>query len=88
MTNSTQKKMKEDMVISFVKKMTSQVRKHNKRYLQTKLLVHTVFSECQTGQVVAQFLKGRNDEAFLPFRNPTTPKCTGRRSIVRSCCYF
>jgi hypothetical protein len=62
MTNLTQKKMKEDMVISFVKKMTSQVRKHNKRYLQTKLLVCSVFPECQTGQVVAQFLKGHDDE--------------------------
>jgi hypothetical protein len=61
MTNLTQKKLKEDMVSSFVKKMASQVRKHNKRYLLTKHLVRAVFAECQTGQAVAQFLKGGNE---------------------------
>jgi hypothetical protein len=69
MTNLTQKKLKEDMVSSFVKKMASQVRKHNKRYLLTKHLVCAVFAECQTGQVVAQFLKGAGNKG-MPSLSP------------------
>jgi hypothetical protein len=62
MTNSIQKKLKEDMATSFLKKMASQVRKHNKRYLLTKHLVRGVFAESETGQAVAQLLKGGNEE--------------------------
>jgi hypothetical protein len=62
MTNSIQKKLKEDTATSFLKKMASQVRKHNKRYLLTKHLVRGVFAESETGQAVAQLLKGGNEE--------------------------
>jgi hypothetical protein len=44
--NPMQKKLKEDMASSFLRKMSSQVKKHNKRYLLTKNLVRGVFSEC------------------------------------------
>jgi hypothetical protein len=62
MTNLIQRKLKEDMATSFVKKMASQVRKHNKRYLLTKHLIQSVFAERETGQAVAQLLKGGNEE--------------------------
>jgi hypothetical protein len=65
MTNSIQKKLKEDIATSFLKKMASQVRKHNKRYLLTKHLVRGVFAELETGQAVAQLLKGGNEETLL-----------------------
>ena len=43
--------------------MASQVRKHNKRYsILTKHLVRGVFAEWDTGQAVAQLLKGGNEE--------------------------
>jgi hypothetical protein len=61
--NPTQKKLKEDMASSFLRKMSSQVKKHNKRYLLTKHLVKGVFAGCETGQAVAQFFKG-SDEAM------------------------
>jgi hypothetical protein len=61
MTNLTQKKLKEDMATSFLKKMASQVRKHNKRYLLTKHLVRGVLAELETGQADAQLLKGGNE---------------------------
>jgi hypothetical protein len=35
-----------------------QVQKHNKRYILTRGIVCSVFAEWQTGQVVAQVLKG------------------------------
>jgi hypothetical protein len=87
-TNLTQKKLKEDMVSSFVKKMASQVCKHNKRYLLTKHLVRAVFAECQTGQVVAQFLLGTlaRKECLL-YLLRSSLKCTIKRLIVRSSCY-
>jgi hypothetical protein len=43
----------------------SQVRKHNKRYLLTKHLIRGVFAEWETGQAVAQLLKGGNEEMSL-----------------------
>jgi hypothetical protein len=61
--NPIQKNLKEDMVTSILRKMASQVKEHNKRYLLTKHLVRDVFAECETGQAVAQFLKG-GDEAM------------------------
>jgi hypothetical protein len=54
-------KLKEDMATSFVRKMASQVQKHNKRYLRTKHLVRSVFANWETGQAVAQLLKGSNE---------------------------
>jgi hypothetical protein len=51
------------MMTSFLRKIASQVKKHNKRYLLMKHLVRGVFAECKTGQAVAQFLKG-GDEAM------------------------
>jgi hypothetical protein len=49
------------MASSFLRKMSSQVKKHNKRYLLTKHLVRGVFAECETGQAVAQFFKGSGE---------------------------
>jgi hypothetical protein len=46
------------MVDAFLKKMRLQVEKHNKRYILTRGIVRSVFAEWQTGQVVAQVLKG------------------------------
>jgi hypothetical protein len=59
--NPTQKKLKEGMVSSFLHKMSSQVKKHNKRYLLTKHLVGGVFAKCKSGQAVAQYFKGSNE---------------------------
>jgi hypothetical protein len=82
MTNSIQKKLKEDMATSSLKKIASQVRKHNKRYLLTKHLVRGVFAEWETGQAVAQLLKGGNEEMSALskpfFRNSTSERLTVR----------
>jgi hypothetical protein len=59
--NPMQKKLKEDMASSFLRKMSSQVKKHNKQYLLTKHLVRGVFAECETCQAVAQFFKGSGE---------------------------
>jgi hypothetical protein len=67
MTNERLKKLKEEMVSAFLTKMTMQIRKHNKRYLLTRNLVCSVFSEWQTGQAVAQFLKGGEPSLSAPF---------------------
>jgi hypothetical protein len=42
---------------AFLNKMQTQIQKHNKPYLLTRNLVRFVFSEWQTSQAVAQFLK-------------------------------
>jgi hypothetical protein len=58
-TNPKLKHPKEGMVEAFLKKMRMQIQKHNKRYiLLTRDIVHSVFAEWQTGQAVAQVLKG------------------------------
>jgi hypothetical protein len=67
MTNERLKKLKEEMVSAFLTKMTTQIRKHNKRYLLSRNLVCSVFSEWQTGQAVAQFLKGGEPLLSAPF---------------------
>jgi hypothetical protein len=67
MTNEHLKKLKEEMVSAFLTKMSTQIRKHNKRYLLTRNLVRAVFSEWQTGQAVAQFLKGGEPALSAPF---------------------
>jgi hypothetical protein len=41
-----------------LKKMRMQLQKHNRRYLLTRGIVRSVFAEWQTGQAVAQVLKG------------------------------
>jgi hypothetical protein len=56
--NPTLKKLKEDMATSFLRKMGSQVKKDNKQRLLTKHLVRGVCTEWETGQALAQFLKG------------------------------
>jgi hypothetical protein len=61
------RKLKEEMVSAFLTKMKTQIRKHNKRYLLTRNLVRAVFSEWQTGQAVAQFLKGGEPSLSAPF---------------------
>jgi hypothetical protein len=69
MTNLNQKQLKEEMATSFVRKMSSQVRKHNKQYLLTKHLIRSVFAERETGQAVAQLLKG-SQEAMASLSGP------------------
>jgi hypothetical protein len=58
MSNPKLKSLKEGMVDSFFRKMRSQVEKHNKRYLLSRSIIRSVFAEWQTGQAVAQVLKG------------------------------
>jgi hypothetical protein len=58
MTNSKLKLLKEGMVEAFLKKMKLQIIKHNKRYVLTRSIVRSVFTEWQTGQAVVQVLKG------------------------------
>jgi hypothetical protein len=58
MTNPKLKLLKEGMVEAFLKKMRLQIIKHNKRYILTRSIVRSVFAEWQTGQTVAQVLKG------------------------------
>jgi hypothetical protein len=67
MSNERLKKLKQEMVSAFLTKMQTQIRKHNKRYLLTRNLVRSVFSEWQTGQAVAQFLKGGAPSLSPPF---------------------
>jgi hypothetical protein len=58
MSNPKLKSLKEGMVEIFLKKMKTQVQKHNKRYILTRSVIRSIFAEWQTGQVVAQVLKG------------------------------
>jgi hypothetical protein len=58
MTNPKLKQLKEGMVEAFLKKMRLQIIKHNKRYVLTRSIVCSIFAEWQTGQAVAQVLKG------------------------------
>ncbi len=58
MTNPVLKHLKEGMVEAFLKKMRLQIIKHNKRYILTRSIIRSVFGEWQTGQAVAQVLKG------------------------------
>jgi hypothetical protein len=58
MTNPKLKHLKEGMVEAFLKKMRLQIQKHNKQYILTRAIIRSVFAEWQTGQVVAQVLKG------------------------------
>jgi hypothetical protein len=67
MTNERLKKLKEEMVSAFLTKMTTQIRKHNKRYLLTSNLICSIFLEWQTGQVITQFLKGGKPLLSAPF---------------------
>ena len=67
MTNPKLKHLKEGMVEAFLKKMRLQVQKHNKRYILTRGIIRSVFAEWQTGQVVAQVLKGGEG---LPLLSP------------------
>jgi hypothetical protein len=66
MTNPKLKHLKEGMVEAFLKKMRLQVQKHNKRYILTPGIIRSVFAEWQTGQVVAQVLKGGDGLPSLP----------------------
>ena len=77
MSDPNLKRLKIEMVSAFLTKMATQTRKHNKRYLLTKNLVRAVFSKWQTGQAVAQFLKG-NDEGMPPLSAPFFSKLHGR----------
>jgi hypothetical protein len=67
MTNPKLKLLKEGMVEAFLKKMRLQIIKHNKRYVLTRSIVRSVFAEWQTGQAVAQVLKGGKG---LPLLSP------------------
>jgi hypothetical protein len=58
MTNPILKHLKEGMVEAFLKKMRHQIMKHNKRYVLTRSIVRSIFAEWQTGQAVAQVLRG------------------------------
>jgi hypothetical protein len=67
MSNPKLKSLKEGMVDAFVRKMRSQVQKHNKRYVLTRSIVRSVFADWQTGQAVAQLLKGGEPSLSVPF---------------------
>jgi hypothetical protein len=56
------------MVDAFVRKMRLPVQKHNKRYiLLTQSIIHSVFANWQTGQVVTQLLKGKTSALSASF---------------------
>ena len=82
MTNPKLKHLKEGMVDAFLKKMRMQVQKHNKRYILTRGIIRSVFAEWQTGQAVAQVLKG--GEGLPSLSPPSTPNSMTERSVARS----
>ena len=55
------RKMKQDSVRTIIRKMIYQVRKHNKRYLQTSKLIRGVYAEQPTGQAIAQLLSQQDN---------------------------
>jgi hypothetical protein len=69
MTKSKQKQLKEDMSTLFLKKMVCQVQKHNKQYILRKHLIRSVLAKQETGQAVAQLLKGSN-KTMVALGNP------------------
>jgi hypothetical protein len=64
--NEKLRKLKADSVRTLIRKMILQVRKHNKRYIQSSKLIRGVFSEQPTGQVVAQFLLNHRRDNLPP----------------------